>query len=147
MKKVVFLVLFMLTVFISAKAQILQSYYFVGDIKIERVMLNLTEKDRWEPYHMIERDRIRILFLNPERDFTTQTLNTALNKWERIASQELELVVLFNNKLKESDTLPTFQFFPEDIVYIFHNAIYAIGRVEWEERNSDNPIPLSKQMY
>ena len=82
MKKLFCVMLFMLTL-ISVKAQELTtSFYYVGDIKISRVMLNLVEEEKWEPYHMIESSNIRILFLNPEKDFTISSLNHALNKWE-----------------------------------------------------------------
>ena len=137
MKKLFFLVLFMLTVFISAKAQILQSSYLVGDLKISRVMLNLVEENKWEPYHLIESNHIRILFLNPEKDFDILSLNHAINKWKRFSSPELKLVVMVDDKMDENAPIPSFHFQEGADFYIFHNDIYSIGRVEWRSKREE----------
>lgn len=148
MKKLVFLLGVLLMMSATSQAQDLKSFYFVGDVKIERVMINLVDSNKWEPYHLIERNHIRILFLNPEKDFTINSLNHALNKWERVSSPELELVILIDNKLNEKTPIPSFKFYPEDDFYIFQNNVYSVGRVEWgKEENNGNKLPLSKQMY
>ena len=135
MKKLVFLLGVLLTMMsATSRGQELSNIYYVGDnIKISRTMLNLTDPETWEPYHLIERKEIMILFLNPPEDFTIETLNYALNNWERISSTELKLMILLDKSNGDDKLIPTFQFEEDDDLYIFHNSVYAIGRVEWEE--------------
>jgi hypothetical protein len=78
------------------------STYKVAGFSVVRIMLNIVDEREWVKYHMLVENDLRILFLNPPRDFDEETLIAAFNTWDNIGIPESGIVV-FNNPESDAD--------------------------------------------
>jgi hypothetical protein len=116
--------------------QTYSSHYTVGeDFEMVRVMLNFTVPDEWVPYHLLVDEKVTILFLMPEEDFTLESLVTAMETWDKTGIPEGGIVVLSDPK-KRNQEMKVYTF-EEGETFIFlkdkngKTVLYSLGNVQF----------------